>query len=288
MLRLLITGSSGFVGRHLVEFCKQAGFHVQEADEKKGMDLTDRKVIQKFECFDVMIHLAAVIARPESKTPYNVFYGNNVEGTRNALELCRIHKAKMIYISSYVYGKPQYLPIDENHPVFSFNYYSKSKILAENLCKEHAREHGLPVIIVRPFNLYGCRMADDLLIPTILKGALKGKITVNDLKPRRDYLYIKDFLTLLAHLIEFTPAKSNYEIFNAGSGVSYSVQEVISIVKSYLKEEVEVVCRSQKRENEILEVISDISKAGSFFDWNPKTSFKNGIKEMIQCYKGSV
>ena len=186
----------------------------------------------------------------------------------------------MIFVSSYVYGRPQNLPIGEEHPAASFNPYTESKIIGERLCLKYSQDHGLPVSIVRPFNLYGKGLNEELLIPTVIRGAKNGKIAVDDQRPKRDYLYISDFVDLLSLLSVYDQV--GCEIFNAGSGVSHSVREVIETVSSMYDHEIEIHSRNRERKNEIFETRADISKATELLHWKPAVSLVEGLGLMIK------
>ena len=102
-----------------------------------------------------VFHLAAKTFVPHSWQDPRPFYEVNVLGTLNVLEHCCRHGARLTLVSSYVYGVPQHLPIREDHPLSAFNPYSQTKILAETVARFYEQHHGLPLVIVRPFNLYG-------------------------------------------------------------------------------------------------------------------------------------
>jgi len=144
MLKVAITGSRGFVGRAIVNRLKDLEVGLIEIDFELGYDMTDWNSLSNIVHFDVLIHLAAKTYVPDSFKNPESFYKTNVIGTLNALELCRKYKAKMIYTSSYVYGNPQYLPIDETHLVNAFNPYAQSKLLGEDLCKAYYRDFDVP------------------------------------------------------------------------------------------------------------------------------------------------
>src|SRR6202011_2766469 len=108
-------------------------------------------------------------------------------------------------VSSYMYGHPERLPIPEDHPLRASNPYSHSKLLAEQITRFYQESFGVPVTIVRPFNLYGPGQSEDFLIPTLIRQALaqdSNAIVVADLTPKRDYIYIDDVVDLLVRLGE--------------------------------------------------------------------------------------
>ena len=88
-------------------------------------------------------------------------------GTVHVLEAARRFEVPVTHISSYVYGQPEYLPIDEDHPVKAENPYMHSKIFAEQACEFYKKNFNLQVCIMRPFNLYGKGQKSNFLIPLI-------------------------------------------------------------------------------------------------------------------------
>jgi len=281
---ILITGGKGFVGKKLAQQLDKNGhevisFDVDNADisEKSALSIYfDRKVQHVF-------HLAAKTFVPDSwKSPYE-FYRTNVLGTTSVLEFCRIAKVSLTYVSSYLYGEPEYLPIDEQHPIKAYNPYSHSKILSEQLCEYYQKTFGIVITIFRPFNIFGPGQADWFLIPKIVKQVASDafqKIEVNDLRPKRDYVYVDDVIDALVLSL-----KNISSIFNIGSGVSFSVEEIINIA-------MEVACISKKYQSsnerrpiEIDNVVADIRWAKQQLGWTPQTSFKEGIKRCLEYYR---
>jgi len=277
--KIAVTGSSGFVGNYLVKKLAELGADIIYLDSKIGIDITDWQQVQNTEEFDILLHLAAKSYVPNSYKYPREFYYTNIIGTLNALELCRIYKAKMVYTSSYVYGNPKYLPIDEKHPIISFNPYAESKIIGEHLCKGYNRDFGIPVIILRPFNIYGMGQNDKFLIPSIIKQAKSGKILLKDPAPKRDMVFINDLVEAYIKSIKYN--QTSFEIFNIGSGVSYSVKGIAEMIASNIGEKIEIEFTGEKRQNEILNTVADISKARNKLGWGPTISFTDGIELCI-------
>jgi len=214
---------------------------------------------------------------PESFSNPRNFYHANTISTLNALELCRLNKAKFIFLSSYIYGKPKYLPIDEKHIIQSYNPYANSKILCEKLCEGYFQDFKVPVLVLRPFNIFGPGQNSNFLVSSIMQQASTGKIFVNDLKPKRDYLYIADFVKLLLKIIE--KGFNNYSVYNAGSGISASVENIIEIVNKIYQNKNNIHCNNKPREYEIMEIVADISKAKNDFNWAPNYSLEKSLFE---------
>ena len=135
----------------------------------------------------------------------------------------------LIILSTYLYGNPIKLPIDEISETFTSNPYALSKKISEDLCKFYSENFGVRITILRPFNVYGVGQSDKFLIPSLINQILNGTtISIKDLEPKRDYVYISD---LIDSIIKCLSLDNKFEIFNIGSGISYSVKEIINIIQ---------------------------------------------------------
>ena len=105
-MKIAVTGSSGFIGTHFVKKLLKYKSRIVCLDLKDGINIEDWNQIKNIEKFDLMFHLASKTFVPDSYNNPRDFYVSNIISTINILELCRIHKAKIVYVSSYVYGKP--------------------------------------------------------------------------------------------------------------------------------------------------------------------------------------
>ena len=279
--RILVTGSSGFVGRNLVEELKRNNAEVVTLTDLEGdrIDVRDWRKIQEITDIDMVYHLAAKTYVPFSFENPKETYAVNVLGTLNILELCRLREVeKIVFVSSYVYGQPRYLPIDEKHPVQPTNPYMGSKVLGEELCRAYNNDFGLKCIILRPFNVYGGGQSGNLLIPTIIAQLQGGKIELKDSVPKRDYIYILD---LISALIEAGKFDGNFEIFNIGYGKSYSVKEIVEKIVQLYGKKVKINYNNERRKNEVMDVVADIGKAGTKLGWEPRVSIDEGLRKCI-------
>lgn len=274
-----VTGSSGFIGKNLVERLKLSGHEVLRLDISEGIDILDWNNLEKIKSFDVLVHLAAKSFVPDSYIYPHAFYQVNVLGTLNMLELARKNKAKFIFVSSYVYGTPKYLPIDESHPLDSFNPYAASKIIGEELCRSFHRFFNLNTLIVRPFNIYGIGQNSNFLISSIFEQAKEGKVILKDSRPKRDYIFIDDVIEALKICV--IKDINGLETINLGSGISYSVLEIVQIVNSFYSNTLQIHFTGEERTNEVLDTVADISNAFKILNWKPQISLLEGIKKII-------
>ncbi len=285
-MNALVTGSKGFIGRYLVSSLKENDMKVQEIDIKDGIDLTNWEQLFNFikdtSKIDVLFHLGAIVFVPYSLKNPRMTYITNVVGTLNLLEIARILDInKFIFASTYVYGQPQYLPIDENHPIQAINPYNRSKILGEELCKGYHEDYGLNFVILRPFNIYGTGQNKDFLIPSILAQLSSKKITLENPNPMRDYIYIDDVIS--AYMKAATYDNKGIDTFNIGTGKSYSVKEIVDKILNLAQlKDITTSYTNIIRKNEISNIVADITKAKKKLKWQPKIDINRGLSTMLK------
>ena len=284
-ITIAVTGSSGFIGSYLVKHLESKGTSVIKLDITEGIDLTKWDDVRDTEQFDVLFHLAGKTFVPASYKAPRTFYHDNLMSTLNALELCRLHEAKMILASSYVYGVPEYLPIDEGHPVNALNPYALSKIMCEDLCEGYFRDFGVPVIVFRQSNVYGHGQNSNFLIPKIVEQAQSGEVNLMDSTPKRDFIYVDDVIN--AYIKGLNDNGKRFEIFNIGFGESFSVSDIVSMVLSHFSEGIRVHYSGEARKVEIPDTCYDISKARKILNWKPQIDIRDGISKMINYQERS-
>jgi nucleoside-diphosphate-sugar epimerase len=286
MKNILVTGASGFIGKELVKNLLKKRFKVIEFNSSAG-DISELNLIERYknEKIDHIFHLSAKTFVPDSWENPTSFYKTSVMGTNNVLELCRDKKASLTFVSAYLYGEPEKLPISEDDNVKSNNPYAHSKYLAEELCRFYAEYYNVNITIARPFNIYGKNQKEIFLIPHIIKQVLNNDvINVKDLHPKRDYIYLDD---LVLGLVKTIDNKKHFSIYNFGSGVEISVQEIIDIIQKIANTQKVIISEKNERKNEIMNIVADISKAKKELDWTPKYNFKDGIKEILKDFKNA-
>jgi nucleoside-diphosphate-sugar epimerase len=281
-MMILVTGSKGFIGQYLVQALKELGHAVTGFEG----DITESASYKKFEAqhFDHCFHLAGKSFVPESWENPEKFILNNVNGTEKVLEFCRLKKISLTFISSYLYGIPQSLPISEKHPLQPNNPYALSKQLAENLCHFYSKYYHLKISVIRPFNVYGPKQDKRFLIPTLIDQFLNAneEIYIKDLSPKRDYIYISDLISALTATLN---PREQFLVLNAGSGYSLSVADVITEIKKITGSTKKVISSDEVRINEIPDTIADITEIKRRLGWEPKVTFHKGLNEIIRFHE---
>ena len=266
-MNILVTGANGFIGKYLIKRLKADGHQVMEHSHLEG-DLKQKDALTVYDNIDVIYHLAAKTYVPESwDEPYKYINDNNTM-LINVLEYCRTTKAKLVFLSTYLYGEPEYLPVNEKHKCVANTPYHLCKKIGEEICEFYSQNYAVDVVVVRPFNVYGSGQNREFLLPKVYYQVMDPEIKVIEvfnLAPKRDYLYVEDLVKVLSKLL---PYIDGYNIYNIGAGKSYSVKEAIDIIQKELHTEKEIVEKYSKRKNEIMDCVADIthlkSTIGSF------------------------
>lgn len=276
---VLVTGASGFVGRHLTARLESLGKTVIRTSLSSGLDLARGEL--SLDGAGHVFHAGGRTGVPASWENPAEFIETNTLGTARVLDQCRRHGCGATFLSAYIYGIPRHIPIKETDPIAVSNPYALSKHLAEQACSFFATAYGVNVVSLRLFNLYGPGQNSNFLIPYILEQALdptRDRIEVMDLHPSRDYIYIADAIDAI---LMSTRAKSG-SVFNVGSGEAYSVEDVIKrictaagIVKAYIG-------KAQHRRNEIDITKADVSALREAVGWRPQTTLDSGLREVVK------
>ena len=277
---IAVAGSEGFVGKEVCKQLESGGHEIIKIDITQGFDLSDPKVIDSIPMVDWFIHLANLVYVPASYENPALFYRVNYMTTLNALEVCRKYKVRLVYISSYIYGPPQYLPVDEKHPINPFNPYAQTKVICEKLCEGYHRDFRVKVSVIRPFNLYGVGQKGKFLIPEIIGQLKEGKseIQLKASSPRRDYINVVDVARAICMCAE---SDEEYEAYNVCSGISVSVREITEIINKYLRNKVTFKFSASDRPNEVDESRGSCEKL-KVLGWEPTISFEEGIRAIIE------
>jgi UDP-glucose 4-epimerase len=308
-VNILVTGGAGFVGSHLCDSLVASGHFVTCLDDfstgsiwnirhlldsshfrlAKG-SILDRDLLDKIiRDVEVVYHLAAQVHVDRSYVEPELTYDVNVKGTQNILELCRWHRTKsVIYAStSEVYGTAQTENISENHPLDAPHPYGASKIAADRMCYAYARTFGMPIQIVRCFNLYGPRQKHfgyGGVISLFMRRAMRGEplIIYGDGKQSRDYTYIADAIAFYRLMLE---SEYGSGPFNVGTGedvtINYLASEIISLCdnKSY-------PVHDKERPSEVKRLCCDNSKAKNA-GWRPLTPLYCGLRNLYEWFKSN-
>ncbi len=295
---ILITGVSGFVGRHLEKRLIDEGAHVYGISKSatgkshiKG-NITEygflKHVFQRKK-IDICYHLAAESLVEEGQEyPYQTFR-SNLLGSLNVLEIARTCKVEKIIIAStsHVYGDRK-APFYEKYSPRPSRPYETSKTCVDLIAQSYANTFSLPVLIPRFVNIYGPGdMNFSRLIPKTIKSILSGmspKMWGGDVV--RQYLYIDDAINAYLDLttIDITTVGKN-RIFNFGSPDKISVKELMQRIINLSGSSVAIETVRDKRELEIKFQYVSWYKARKLLQWSPKITLDKGLEKTFNWYK---
>ena len=292
----LVTGGAGFIGSNLVDYLLDRGHQVvcvdnesAECNDKfywnpkainvKG-DVTDYKFMKNvFTGVEYVFHLAAEARlQPAIKNPIEAVYKNCV-GTTTVLQCAREAGVKRLVYSSTSSGygfNPS--PNIETQPDDCLNPYSASKVAAEKFCKMYSDLYGLETVVLRYFNVFGERSPTRGQYAPVIgifqrqRDAGEPLTIVGDGTQRRDFIYVGD-VARANYLASMMPGVRDHlgEVFNVGSGINYSVQEIadaISDNQTYIP----------KRDGEMETTWSNIDKVNKVIGWKPEVDVLEWIK----------
>jgi nucleoside-diphosphate-sugar epimerase len=251
-------------------------------------DIGDRDTISlvKENNPEIIFHLAASAYVPFSFDHPDEVMKANLMGTLNILEAAKSSKKiKQIVCtsSSEIYGTAKYVPIDELHPLNPSSPYAASKVAADRYCYAYWNTYGIPVAIIRPFNMFGPRHTYDV-IPKFIYLALHDKpLTVyGEGEQKRDFLYVDD--AVRAFLVMASNKKAIGQAVNFGTEKDYSInyiaKKIIELSGSKSK-----IIHIKKRTSEVDRLNGSYQKAKKLFGWKPKISFEEGLRRNIEWAK---
>jgi UDP-glucose 4-epimerase len=305
--KILVTGGAGYIGSHVVQELCAAGHQVlvfdnlslgrrENIDKRarflKGDLLNESDLEEAFKnSIDTVFHFAAWKAAGESMADPGKYAVNNICGTIHLLNAMVKNEVRAIIFSSSaaVYGNPQYLPIDENHPLNPANYYGYSKLAIEQNLEWFSRLKGIRYAALRYFNAAGYDVRGNIrgkeknpanLSPVVMEvvSGIRKKMQLfgNDYDTRdgtciRDYIHVTDLAT--AHLLamDFIRTKKQDLKVNLGSGSGYSVLEMIHGAERVTGKSVPHELAS-RRQGDPAELVASYELAGQLLGWKPRYS----------------
>ena len=296
--RILVTGGAGFVGSNVVARLAEAGARVTVLDDlftgqadalPASVDLvvgsvTDDDLVRKLVSASTLVfHMAARNIIASTANPRDDF-ATNIGGTLNVLLAARESRVeRVVYTSSTsVYGNPRSIPINEDDRLDLLTPYAVSKLAGEHYCIAFYESYGTPVAAVRYSNVYGPgQRADNPYCGVIAKffaSAMAGEpLRIHgDGGQTRDFTYVDDAVdaTLLAAI---TP-RAEGEVFNVGSGIETSINDLAAGIGVALGRQIETESIDRRDIDNIRRRVVNIEKARRMLRWSPQTTLAHGLE----------
>jgi UDP-glucuronate 4-epimerase len=281
---VLVTGASGFIGRHVVRHLLAAGHPVTAMDHRPS-STPHPEPVREIVCdlrhgqlprsrFDAIVHLGALGGvRPSIERPLD-YLETNLAGTLRLLEHARQHGTpRFIFASSSsVYGPTDGKANAEDDPLSPCSPYALTKQQGEQWGRLYARLHGLDFIALRLFAVWGDGQRPDLALESFRRKILAGEtITIHgDGSQRRDLTHVSDVARAVEAAVRW--CGSGFEVFNIGTGTNHSVNEMLRAAERWtgLAAKVEY---GPEHPADVPATLADVRKAKELLDWEPRTRF---------------
>lgn len=315
-MKILVTGGAGFIGGHLAERFLNNGHDVtvldtldpfysvglkkhnievarRSADSGEGNyefvegSVTDLETVSEIVSdVDFVFHQAAQAGVRTSVDNPEKVHKINVTGTMNVLEAARKSDVTRVVnaSSSSVYGTPEYLPYDEEHPKTPVSPYGASKVAAEQYVRVYNEVYDLPTVSLRYFTVYGPRMRPNMAFTNFVSRCLQGKppVIYGDGQQTRDFTFVKDVADANETLLRTDAADG--EIVNIGSGGRITIEKLATVIRDEINPDLDLVY-DDAREGDAEHTQADITKAGELMDYEPSVAIKGGARRFVEWYR---
>lgn len=303
-MNILVTGATGFIGSHLCRALLKENYEVFALSHSEKIErvapllshehfhlvrgeicsLPIMREIMESSKIEAVIHLAAHVTYGSQETIDNLAHlENNLKGTLVVLQSCvSAGISKLIYVSSRdVYGTPEYLPIDENHPQKPLNFYSLTKLQGESYCQFYAQNYHLHLVVLRYAGVYGPGKNRGLVYNSI-QAVLRGQLPQisSDGNQTRDLVYVGDVVDATIKALDILD-KITFDVFNIGSGQETSANELLSKIIQISGAHIDfryVPATSDDR------FVLDVTKARRVLGYQPRP-IDSGLEEFTQILR---
>ena len=327
MKKIVITGGAGFVGSQVGYYFQNKNFDITLIDNmsygkednlsfnnKKigkffNADVREKSTMSLIKGADYVFHFAGIAPLPDCQIDPVGAYENNVIGTINILDACRQYNVPKVIFSSTsaVYENCNNFPLRESSiDVDPDLIYSMSKLSCEKICNSYVKNYGMDITCLRFFNVYGPHQDFKRKQPPLM-GYITKSLLLNETpifyssgEQKRDYIFIDDISRIIENIIDSN--NSAGEIFNACSGISYSVREIYELYRSHFEKSNDPVFKPShnfwdkyedlfagstplKKERVIKEVdkysLGSLEKSEKLLGWSPTITMEMGIAECV-------
>lgn len=287
MKTVLLFGANGFIGKNIADcFIDKNEIHFVAAS-REDCDLLKIREVKEYIAKvspNYIINVAYIEVNSNVK-PTKRYLSNNLRIPTNILKASKGKKIeKIIFLGSGLeYGDAE-KPIDEKHLTNPKNYYAYTKAICSNESIRLAHKYDLPLILIKPFNIYGPHDSKSVIYYAIKSAINNNTFFVTKGDQVRDFLYVTDLVSFIERVLDDSFKFKHGEVLNAGSGEGVFLKKVIEeicIQTNYVK----APLIREYRENEYFKQIADIRKAERLLGWTPTIPLSDGIKRTIMWVK---
>lgn len=304
MATVLITGGAGFIGSHVAKAYLQAGHRAVVMDDLSTgrrnlvpagaefveMDVRDPAMLETLQRLrpEVLVHLAAQVSVVRSTREPQADASINVTGTVNILEAASRTGVKRVIFSSTggaLYGEPQKLPCDEEHPIAPLSPYGVAKYCVEQYIRYFARLRGLTFVILRYGNVYGPDQdpfGEAGVVAIFTQRMLRDEqcFIFGDGLQERDYVYVEDVAN--ANLLALD--RGDGEAYNIGTEQPMSVNRLYALLAG-LTGCAKPAIHEAARPGEVFRIYLAAAKAKRDLRWQPLVTFEQGLRRTVEAFR---
>ena len=317
---ILVVGGAGYIGSHVVKALRDAGRQPVVFDNLStglrenlfpeipfihGDLLIPEQVRDAMRGIRSVIHLAALKAAGDSMLEPERYALHNLNGTVNLLHAAGTAGVRHFVFSSSaaVYGEPQYLPLDENHPTEPANFYGQTKLQIEMLLSWFSRLRNMRYAGLRYFNaagydpdgeVRGLEKEPNNLLPLVLETLLGWRENLEvygtdydteDGSCIRDYIHVSDLADAHLRALNFLEKQNEDLVVNLGTSKGISVLEILDAAKKVSGMDLPVIL-SDRRPGDPAVVLASAEKAERLLEWSPAFSdVETILKTMLAAYR---
>lgn len=295
-MRILVTGGSGFIGSHVVDKLRDKGVKVRVYDTvmpifRDDIEYYQGSILDKnalgfaISDIDAVMHLAAVADVKDVFEEPHYSEAINVRGTINVLEVARKSNVKRVIYGSttWVYSDAEVDTVDETTPLHAPSHlYTATKLAGEYYCQAYSKLYGLDYTVLRYGIPYGPRARDGAVLPIFVKKALNGEpLTIaGDGSQFRKFIYVEDLAE--GNVMALQSIAQN-KIYNLDGKERISIKQIAETIKDILGNV--KIEHTPARPGDFSGKEISSKKAKDELGWEPKTSFKEGVRRYIEWYK---
>lgn len=307
-MKALVTGGAGFIGSHVAEALLAAGHQVVVVDDLSTgrranlpagarlieLDVRDPALAEVFaqERPDWVSHHAALVDVRQSVADPLADADVNVRGSLNVLEAARRSGVRrLVYASTggAVYGEPEYLPVDERHPVNPLSPYGASKHAVEHYLYLYRHNHGLEYVVLRYPNVYGPRQdprGEGGVVAIFSSRLLRGEaVTIHgDGEQTRDFTYVGDCARANVLALQ-TPAAAG--LYNLGTGRATSINQLFAALRDLTGSPAEAR-HGPAKVGETRFICLDSARARAELGWQPAFNLTAGLSRTVEHFRAGV
>jgi len=301
--RVLITGATGFIGQHLVQRLVESGARtcagvapgegperfagLAAPDRRLTFDLRDAEAVQAAVAEtspQIVVHLAAVGVTDPDVDP-ELALAVNAGGTLHLLEALREQDVQRVVLAGTCY---EYGAREATEGLDPFNAYAASKVAAWAFGRMYWWAHGLPIVTVRPFQVYGPGQPDHTLVPVAIRTALAGAdFPMTPGEQERDFIYVDDVVEGVLVAAE-APGLEGHSL-DLGTGQVHTVYEVVKRIWTMTRAQGRILVGALPyRPGEVMHLVADADRTARLTGWRARVGVEEGLRRTIEIKSGTV